>query len=483
MRKEDLLTTCKFAQLFPRPTWNADRHSGLVILYNTLRLLGTLRKLQSSDDPNDDLVDAMKEYEDAAHDGLINLLKSSNRVPDADTYLPLELTFDLLAQEIDRSPRSTVEDPSEIYSLLYAESRSLQKVAFNILHAHIPSVQEQISFDAALENKSAKLPEELLSLILETPKGEIFDDSPHAIPRDLQGYLYSWQLVFDHFSNASYKVKSDYIENLKDGDHLPDLLNLTYDFLGHSRGRPVDVSKYDITRYDYAEKDDMSETELSAEKRLQWLLAHLFYQALLHLPSLTKAHYLSVKARQTSLAVESWTAKYIAPLIINASLSSVADWAATSAKDDPEFENFNVKVSMRSREVNVSYLVDEQTMAIVVRLPEDYPLTGAKVEGVNRVAVGEQKWQSWLRNCQGVITFSNGNLIDGLSTWRKNVTGALKGQTECAICYSIISGDKQLPSKRCSTCKNLFHSSCLFKWFKTSNASSCPLCRNPFNYG
>lgn len=32
------------------------------------------------------------------------------------------------------------------------------------------------------------------------------------------------------------------------------------------------------------------------------------------------------------------------------------------------------------------------------------------------------------------------------------------------------------------TCKNLFHSSCLFKWFKTSNASTCPLCRNAFNF-
>jgi E3 ubiquitin-protein ligase DOA10 len=63
------------------------------------------------------------------------------------------------------------------------------------------------------------------------------------------------------------------------------------------------------------------------------------------------------------------------------------------------------------------------------------------------------------------------------------VTGALKGQTECAICYSIVSSDKKMPDKRCQTCKHLFHSSCLFKWFASSNQSTCPLCRNPFNYG
>ncbi len=96
----------------------------------------------------------------------------------------------------------------------------------------------------------------------------------------------------------------------------------------------------------------------------------------------------------------------------------------------------------------------------------------------------------------------SGSIIDGLTAWRKNVTGALKGQTECkhqyaihlrnitdpcplisgAICYSIIDAHRQLPSKRCPTCKNLFHSGCLVKWFKTSNASTCPLCRNSFNF-
>jgi [phosphatase 2A protein]-leucine-carboxy methyltransferase len=28
----------------------------------------------------------------------------------------------------------------------------------------------------------------------------------------------------------------------------------------------------------------------------------------------------------------------------------------------------------------------------------------------------------------------------------------------------------------------MFHSDCLFRWFRSSNASSCPLCRNNFPY-
>lgn len=180
--------------------------------------------------------------------------------------------------------------------------------------------------------------------------------------------------------------------------------------------------------------------------------------------------------------MEIWTERFISPNIVSAALGAVSDWA-NSADNAASDEALTIKVNQRGKEITAGYEVDEQFMTIVIRLPPTYPLAPVLVEGVNRVAVSEQKWQAWLRNCQGVVTFSNGNLVDGLISWRRNVVGALKGQTECAICYSIISADKQLPSKRCSTCKNLFHTSCLYKWFKSSNASSCPLCRNPFNYG
>ena len=60
--------------------------------------------------------------------------------------------------------------------------------------------------------------------------------------------------------------------------------------------------------------------------------------------------------------------------------------------------------------------------------------------------------------------FSNGSLIDGLLAFRRNVQGALKGQTECAICYSIIGTDMKTPDKRCGTCKRLFHGGCLLRW-------------------
>ena len=156
------------------------------------------------------------------------------------------------------------------------------------------------------------------------------------------------------------------------------------------------------------------------------------------------------------------------------------EWAQ---QQDPSADDYVlVKANQRGKEVTVTKEIDDQSMRLVITLPSNFPLGQATLQGVNRVAVDDKKWRSWLLNSQGVITFSNNSLVDGIIAFRHNVSGALKGQTECAICYSIVGADKQLPTKKCGTCKNLFHGSCLYRWFKSSNSSSCPLCRNAFNY-
>jgi hypothetical protein len=211
-------------------------------------------------------------------------------------------------------------------------------------------------------------------------------------------------------------------------------------------------------------------------------LAHLYFLALRHLPSLTKSWWVNCKSRPIVVTLESWTEKYVSPPVIAATLQGVIEWSESQSSTDPD-SPFSVKVAPRAREITAAYEVDEQTMSMRITLPAAFPLANASIEGINRVAVNEQKWQSWLRTSLGSITIFNGSLIDALTTFKRNVDGAMKGQTECAICYSIVGSDRKLPDKRCSTCKNLFHGSCLFKWFRTSGSSSCPLCRNPFNYG
>ena len=175
-----------------------------------------------------------------------------------------------------------------------------------MLHRHIPSAQEQISLDVAFSKENARLPDELLSLILGSPTPASLADANfrRIVTLQLRGYLLSWKLIFDHFTNSSYKVKADYVENISQGTYLVGLLELIVHFLGHSRNRPVDASKFEVTSY----TPDMEE---SPEKDTQWLMIHLYYLALRHLPALSKAWWMACQNRQTVLAVEAWTEKYV----------------------------------------------------------------------------------------------------------------------------------------------------------------------------
>ncbi|PSN61357.1 hypothetical protein BS50DRAFT_504653 [Corynespora cassiicola Philippines] len=455
--------------------YKPGRDSSIPFTHASLKLCSQLRVLAHAEESNDDLQDAWKEMEGNIGHGLVVLLKHSQHFPD-DFHQPLKMLNDVLARQISNIPHQLSESNEELYQLLYVESRPVQQAAFDILHKQIPAAQEQISIDTVLEKTTARLPDELLSLILEAPtmttlSGTEFE---RGVPLSLRGYLLSWLLVFDHLEHSSFKVRNDYIDHLKQGDYLPDLLNFAFAFLGHTSNRPVDISKLDITTYT---------AEIEPPKRdAQWLLTHLYYLCLRHIPSLVKNWYIDCKSRPIAVTLEPWTQKYISPPVISAAIQSVAEWATSQAETEPD-SPFMVKVSPRAGEITASYIVDEQTMAMRIQLPPAFPLANAHIEGINRVAVNEQKWQSWLRTSLGAITIFNGNLIDALTTFKRNVDGAMKGQTECAICYSIVGSDRKLPDKRCQTCKNLFHGSCLFKWFKTSGSSSCPLCRNNFNYG
>ncbi|KAF2272230.1 RING zinc finger protein-like protein [Westerdykella ornata] len=456
-----------------------DRESGMdsyvPLIHASLKLYDQLRSLVHSEDPNDDLVDVWKESEEDVAAGLINLLKHSQHFSD-DFHQPLKIVNEVLARQIAKLSLKNLESMEDLFPLLYVESQPVQQTAFDILHKQIPAAQEKISIEAALEKTTARLPEELLSLIIEAPTVAALADATFErnVPLPLRGYLLSWLLVFDHFENSSFKVKNDYIEHIREGDYLPGLLNFTFDFLGHSKSKPADVSKLDITTY----VPDVEPPRRDA----QWLLTHLYFLCLEHIPALTKAWWKDCKSRPVVVTLEGWTEKYVSPPVITAALNSVSEWANSLSETETE-SDFTVKVSHRTREIITSYVVDEQTMSMRITLPPAFPLSNAIIEGINRVAVNEQRWQSWLRTSLGAITIFNGSLIDALTTFKRNVEGAIKGMTECAICYSIVGSDKKLPDKRCSTCKNLFHGGCLFKWFKTSGGSSCPLCRNPFNYG
>ncbi|KAG8528214.1 uncharacterized protein KY384_007131 [Bacidia gigantensis] len=443
-----------------------------------LRLLSLFQK-EWVEQANDDLIDEWNESRLALSDSILQLVHKMKDLPDH-SHLARHIIDRMLGRQLVYFERELSNDAESLYPVLASESEPLQIGAYKILHKAIPSRQEQISLDKALDTTLvAKLPDELLSLVLAVPDPDELAaaDLKRALPSSWWGFLLSWKLIFDHWTTASNALQSDYVKNLQEGQYVQDLLSVAVDVLISSRHKPIDGSKHRFGEYD---PDHMF---FDREADLHWLLIHLYYLSLVHLPSLAKAWWRDNTTRQTNLAVQTWTEKHISPQIISLELSAVKEWA--SQQEDTTDTSLTVKVSHPTREITAAVPVDDRISSISVRLPTSYPLARAEVSGVQRVGVAENKWQSWIRNAQGQLTISDGGsnaLIDCLLAWRRNVTAAMKGQTECSICYSVVGSDKTLPKKECPTCKNRFHAGCLFRWFKSSNSSSCPLCRNTFAY-
>ncbi|KAJ6032053.1 hypothetical protein N7540_002785 [Penicillium herquei] len=446
---------------------------GLAVLVSSFRLFARLKRMAEGES-NDDLQDVWLEHKTRLSNELVSTIAKF----DASTtfHQPRDIAVELLCRLINTIPIGNIDDVSGIFHLLTAHSRSVQRTAYTILHRYIPQAQEQVSFDVALSKTSVSLPDELISLLLETPTMNMVSTSfgDDKMWTSVRSYLLSWKVVFDHFSNASIPVQEHYATNIKENNVLIPLLEFMFKFLQKSQGKLVDASKLEIQSFE----PDNSE---NAEKETQWLLVHLYYLCLRHLANMTKNWWIDTQKRIKG-PVETWTERYISPLVADDAIRGVTEWAAT--QDPNEERALSVKMSPRTAEVIASIPVDEESppVSISIFLPPAYPLHSAVVVGRSRVLVDEKKWKSWLLTIQGVIMFANGNLVDGLLAFRRNVQGALKGQSECAICYSVISTDMQTPNKRCATCKNTFHSVCLFRWFKSSNQSTCPLCRNNFVY-
>ncbi|OTA59151.1 hypothetical protein K449DRAFT_466863 [Hypoxylon sp. EC38] len=461
--------------LWTKPTTDPlDRR--LPELHASLRLFLTL---QSLEDPNDDLLDALQSSAEKRSAALIELLK----LPREKDTQPAQIVDSIICRLVEKLPLDHFKDLSELYGLVASDSRSIQTAAFTVLHKALPAAQENLSLDVLLEKKEAQLPDELMSLLLDAPTLERYSDEVLArFPTPIRSYLLSWHLVFDSFKAAAFKVRSDYAENLKTANYIGPLMDFTFDVLGHSAAHPLNLDKADFTDEHIKEYDvKLAEAE-TEERNMQWLLIHLYYLVLKYVPGLFKTWYLECRSKQTKIAVAGWMTKYFSPIIISEALDDVSNWSENQEPPAEGEKELSVKVSRAAREITAGYEVDELQASISIRIPQDYPLEGVTVSGINRVAVNERKWQSWIITTQGVITFSGGSIIDGLTTFRRNIVGAMKGQSECAICYSIISSDKKTPDKRCQTCKNLFHRTCLYKWFQSSNQNTCPLCRNPIDY-
>ena len=181
--------------------------STLPAIYESITLFRGLRKMREAEEEkemqNDDLLEAWVERENDVASSLLRLLSLPRNASDDDHELLKEVD-QRISDELARLPFKHITNISDLYPLMDSKFEPVQDFAYMTLHKYIPTQKEQISIDAVLEKRHARLPNELLSLILEAPSPSAFEESTYekSIPTAIRSYLLSWRLVFDHIDHA-----------------------------------------------------------------------------------------------------------------------------------------------------------------------------------------------------------------------------------------------------------------------------------------
>lgn len=199
---------------------------------------------------------------------------------------------------------------------------------------------------------------------------------------------------------------------------------------------------------------------------------HTYGQMLRYLPAIVRKWWHDLNSRYSAL-VEKITTNCVSTILCQEELRGLIE-------KKEKYENMQIKVHTTTREVIATYSIDETRMELIITLPSNHPLGSVKIESGRQIG-GRLQSRVLVMQLTIFLTHQNGSIWDGLSLWKKNLDRKFEGVEECYVCYSVIHQDTcMLPKLSCKTCRKKFHGPCLYKWFSTSNKSTCPICRNIF---
>nr|XP_055064559.1 E3 ubiquitin-protein ligase listerin [Misgurnus anguillicaudatus] len=422
-------------------------------------------------------------------------------VGEALTYIPVEfLTNNKLPPRFVADQRSNLPEPVQtllntLSPLLVFKARPLQLAVYRILHKVMPLLPESDSESARAKSEDEDGEEPCLSppaalMSILTSTEELLENilggvqvGEFAVVQPLSeehccilGYLLAWKLLLTFFKASSSHLRAQYSLHLKKTRSLHKLLLHLFRLMPEIPslpGQPAETSSKEPKTF-FTETLSLSPRKTEG---LQFEVPHLacsvYYGALKDLPAMVRLWWNSQEKRVFSI-VDKFTSKYVSSVLSAQEIASVQSSTLT-------FENMTVKARSTTREVIATYSVDDIFIELVIQLPQNYPLGSISVESGRRVGVAVQQWRNWMLQLSTYLTHQNGSILEGLSLWKNNVDKRFEGVEDCMICFSVIHGSNySLPKKACRTCKKKFHSACLYKWFTSSNKSTCPLCRETF---
>jgi len=242
-------------------------------------------------------------------------------------------------------------------------------------------------------------------------------------------------------------------------------------------------------------------------ERLGEVAAHALSCTICLLPSAVRAWWASDCDRTQGPVVQRFVETEMSELLASREVAALYEHGA-------QHDSLVVSGSVLTREISATYVKDECTLEVLIKLPPSYPLRNVEVDCQRRLGVTEARWRRWVLQIVSLLSNRDASVLDAILLWKKNVDKEFEGLEPCPICYSILHPKNlSLPSLECQTCQNKFHpvcgdarqptridhngslvvnlpspqcvslvvgQDCLYKWFSTSHKSKCPLCQQPF---
>ena len=368
--------------------------------------------------------------------------------------------------------------------LLTSSIPNLQLGGYHMLNHLVPELIEHGKTSILAENfdpKSLNLAkfEEILSTVQNIVKTMLMDFKLcDTISCTIQpytdsytytlGYFLIWGVLLKMCAEAHGDLRYQYAEILKD-KYFPCLMESIFKVI------PMELlqdSKAKLSKMleIFSTAPSLEFSENWTERRLDHIACWLYSNCLRYLPVLVRQWWSTTDSR-VSAVIDKITSTYVSPLLCQEELQ---------INKFVNIENMQVKVLPSSREVIALYQMDETKLELSIVLPTNHPLGAVTITPCQYVG-GTSNWRNCHMQLSILLTHQNGSLWDGLMLWKTNLDKRFAGIEECCICFSVFHiSTYQIPKSTCHTCRKKFHTSCLYKWFNTSQKSSCPICRNVF---
>jgi hypothetical protein len=224
---------------------------------------------------------------------------------------------------------------------------------------------------------------------------------------------------------------------------------------------PLDLSSIEFTIYDSG----------FAYEPLHYA-ANLLFRCMKTFPAAVRTWY-GYLSREKSVNFMKCCKRFMSPLLIERELQKVRRGSQGQLQ-------MKVGQTSTSCTVSVRYQLEEFAFSLQLTIPPEYPIQPVTIEGGERLGIGEAKWRAWLLSVQTLLG-QNLSIVQVIQQWKINAERALEGVEPCSVCYCVLQpSDRALPGPSCKTCRNKFHSACLYRWFKTGGSATCPMCRSLF---